>query len=216
MKRIFDIIFTAVMVVVITLAVLLAGVRLFGLTPYTVISGSMEPKYPVGSLIYVKKVGIKDLKVDDVITYVIDGGTVVTHRIIEIIPDEDNPTVVRYRTKGDANKDADGEPVHINNVLGKAVFNIPLLGYVTYYIQNPPGSYIATGALMVLVLLSFLPGLLKPDEPVKDQAGEEEIEKTKELVNELKAMREALAQKQSTTDQSKVQGTEDPKTDDKK
>ena len=211
MKKIFDILFTVIMVAVIALAVLLAGVRLFGLTPYTVISGSMEPEYPVGSLIYVKKVGAKDLKVDDVITYVIGGDTVVTHRIIEVIPDEDNPTVVRYKTKGDANKDADGSLVHINNVLGKAVFKIPLLGYVTHYVQNPPGSYIATGALMVLVLLSFLPGLLKPDEPIKEPESEEEIEKTKELVNELKAMREALAQKQSTIDRSEAQSAEETK-----
>ena len=82
MKKIFDIFATVIMALVIVFAFLLVGVRIFGLTPYTVLSGSMEPNYHVGSLIYVKQVDPDDLKVDDPITYVIEGGTVVTHRII--------------------------------------------------------------------------------------------------------------------------------------
>ena len=44
---------TAFVAAVVLLAVLLAGVRLVGLTPYTVLSGSMEPTYhvPVAALV---------------------------------------------------------------------------------------------------------------------------------------------------------------------
>lgn len=160
MKKVFDIISTVVLVVVIVFAFLLVGVRLFGLAPYTVLSGSMEPNIPVGSLIYVKSVGAAELAVKDPLTYMLEDGTVVTHRIIEILPDEDDPTVVRYRVKGDANQDADGDPVHIKNVIGKPVFTIPLLGYVAYAVQTPPTSFLIIGALVILILLAFLPDVL--------------------------------------------------------
>ena len=159
-KKIINIITTVLMVAVLVCAVALVGVKLFGISPYTVLSGSMEPTYHVGSLIYVTKVDTDDLEVGDPITYVIEGGTVVTHRIIEIIPDYGDNGELGFKTKGDANKTEDGTPVHANNVLGKPIFSIPLLGYVAFYVQNPPGSYLAIGACLVIALLTFLPGLV--------------------------------------------------------
>lgn len=159
-KKIINIITTVLMVAVLVCAAALVGVKLFGISPYTVLSGSMEPTYHVGSLIYVTDVDADDLKVGDPITYVIEGGTVVTHRIIEIIPDYGENGELGFKTKGDANKTEDGTPVHENNVLGKPIFTIPLLGYVAFYVQNPPGSYLAIGFCLVIALLTFLPGLV--------------------------------------------------------
>ena len=211
MKKAIDIIFSVIMVLVLIFAILLVGVRLFGLKPYTVISGSMEPEYPVGSLIYVKKAKPAELKVNDPITYVMDSGTVVTHRIIEILPDEDDPTVIRYRTKGDANEDADGTPVHMNNVLGKPVFKIPLIGYVAYFVQNPPGSIIAVSALVLIILLAFLPNIFGIDSKDASEANvaAEEQEKSEKLLEELKTMRDTLAdmQKQMTPNEESPQST---------
>lgn len=166
MKRFLSIFTTALLVTVLLLASALVGVRLFGITPYTVLSGSMEPTYHVGSLIYAKKIDPADLKVGDPLTYVIDGGTVVTHRIVDIIENPDDPTDIRFKTKGDNNKVEDGEPVRSENVLGKPVFTIPLLGYVAHFIQTPPTSFLAIGACVVIVLLTFLPDLIdKLDTP---------------------------------------------------
>ena len=75
--------------IVVLLAVALVGVRLIGLHPFVVLSGSMEPEYHVGSLIYVKSVDYKTLQVGDDITYMLDEDTVVTHRIIEVLVDEE-------------------------------------------------------------------------------------------------------------------------------
>ena len=151
-----------VVALAILLVVLLAGVRLFGLTPYTVLSGSMEPAYKVGSVIYVTKVDPSTLKVKDPITFVLDG-TTVTHRIIEI----EDKGGLRFYTRGDANNTPDGGFVTPEEVIGKPVFHIPLLGYISYYVQHPPGLYIVVGAVLVLVILSFL-------QPVE----EEKTEKT--------------------------------------
>ena len=162
---------------VLLLAVALAGVKLLGITPYTVLSGSMEPTYHVGSIIYVIDVEPEELKVGDPITYVIGGGTVVTHRIVDITVGSDDPNDIRFKTKGDNNNIEDGEPVRAANVIGKPIFSIPLLGYVAYFIQTPPFSYFAIGACIVILLLTFLPDLL---DKIFDEGGNTVSTKEKE------------------------------------
>ena len=152
------------MAVIVILAMLLVGARLIGLQVFTVLSGSMEPTYHVGSLIYVKDVDPLELESGDVITFLLDEDTVATHRIVEVVPDETDPTVVRFRTKGDANDAEDGSLVHYKNVIGSPVFTIPQLGYAANYIQNPPGTYIAISAGAILLLLVFLPDLFGGEE----------------------------------------------------
>ena len=137
-------------------AVFLMGSRLLGYQCYTVISPSMEPEYSVGDLIYVKAVDASTLKEGDVITFIVNEDLVVgTHRIVRV--DAENS---RFYTKGDRNEIEDQEPVHFNNVIGTPHFSIPMLGYVSNFIQNPPGTYIAVGGGIVLILLVFLPDML--------------------------------------------------------
>ena len=168
-KRIWNWFTTVLVAVVVILALLLVGARLIGLQVFTVLSGSMEPAYHVGSLIYVKDVDPFELESGDVITFMLDEDTVATHRIVEVVPDETDSTVVRFKTKGDANDAEDGSLVHYKNVIGSPVFTIPQLGYVANYIQNPPGTYIAISAGAILLLLVFLPDLFGSDEEEKQK-----------------------------------------------
>ena len=85
--------------------------------------------------------------------------TVATHRIVDVVQDETDPSVIRFRTKGDANEAEDGSLVHYKNVIGTPVFTVPKLGYLASYIQNPPGTYAAISAGAILLLLVFLPDL---------------------------------------------------------
>lgn len=165
-KRIWNWITTVLVVIVVILALLLVGARLIGLQVFSVLSGSMEPAYHVGALIYVKEVDPFNLESGDVITFMVDEDTVATHRIVEVVPDEEDSSVIRFRTKGDANEAEDGSLVHYKNVIGSPVFTIPKLGYAANYIQNPPGTYIAISAGAILLLLVFLPDLFdSEDEP---------------------------------------------------
>lgn len=182
-QKIFNVFTTAAVVLLVVLVVLLVGVRLFGLQVFTVLSGSMEPNYPTGSLIYVKKVETDTLAVDDVITYLISDDTVVTHRIAGIVPDEDDPGVTRFRTKGDANEAEDLVLVHQANVLGTPVFCIPYLGYVANFIQNPPGTYIALAIGSLVLMLMFIPDLFEKED---ESAPKEEKKKGKRLKKKAK------------------------------
>ncbi|MDD6236203.1 MAG: signal peptidase I [Clostridiales bacterium] len=170
MKKIRNIISTVLVALVVLLAVLLVGARLFGLRALTVLSGSMEPVYHTGSLIYVKKVDTSKIKPGDVITFMLDEKTIATHRVVEVVPDEEDTSVLRFKTKGDANDVEDGGLVHYKNVIGTPVFSIPYLGYVANYIQHPPGMYIAISVGAILILLVFLPDLFGKTEKQKEKA----------------------------------------------
>ena len=177
-KRIWSYVTSALVAVVLILALLLVGARLVGLQVFTVLSGSMEPTYHVGSLIYVKEVDPFTLREGDVITFLLDEETVATHRVVGVVPDEEDSTVVRFRTKGDANQAEDGSLVHYKNVIGTPVFTIPYLGYIANYIQNPPGTYIAISAGAILLLLVFIPDLFSDGK--KKDSGESQGEDTPE------------------------------------
>ena len=152
-KKIYNI-FTLVFVVAIfVLAILLVGVRLFGLQPFTVLSGSMEPKIHVGSLIYVVDVDPAELQVGDALTFKHNGNTV-THEIVEII-DAESPRDRLFVTQGLTNNIPDGQ-IPVSDIIGKPVFTIPYLGYVAVYIQNPVGVIGTACALVIILMLSFL------------------------------------------------------------
>ena len=155
-KKIFDTVTTILVVLVVIFAVFLMGSRLVGLQVFHVISPSMEPNYRVGDLIYVKAVDPDSVKVGDPITFVLNEDLVVaTHRVVKV--DSENR---QFTTKGDANKTEDAAPVHFNNLIGVPVFAIPLLGYVSAYIQSPPGMYVAIGLGVILLAAVFLPDML--------------------------------------------------------
>ena len=175
-RKIWNIFTSALVALAVLLALLLVGARLVGLQVFTVLSGSMEPTYHTGSLIYVKKVDATKLSEGTVITFMLDEDTIATHRIVGVVPDEDDPSVIRYRTKGDANENEDGGLVHYKNIVGTPAFSIPKLGYFANYIQHPPGTYVAISAGALILLLMFLPellGMLTGDEK-KEPATEEE------------------------------------------
>lgn len=140
---------------------------IFGIQPYMVVSGSMEPTIHTGALAYVNK---KDVDVDtgDIIAFTEGQGDKITviHRVIT---DNNDGT---YVTKGDANADEDFAPINKDQINGTIIFNIPKLGYVTNFLQSTKGI-IAAIVLIVIALVSSFITDSKDDE-------ESNIENTKE------------------------------------
>lgn len=156
-QKVWNAVTTVLVILVVILALLLVGVRLVGFRPMCVLSGSMEPTYHTGSLIYVKPCAPEDVQVGDPITFVVNEDLdVVTHRVVSI-----NAENQHFYTKGDANAAPDGAPVYFKNLIGRPVFTIPYLGYVSHWISNPPGMYLAIALALVLILLTFLPDMLR-------------------------------------------------------
>lgn len=111
----------------------------------TVLTGSMEPAIPVGSIVITKEQSSYEM--EDIISFQ-EEGAIITHRIISIDREQ-------YITKGDANNVADTEEVQQKQILGKVILTIPLLGYLVMWLMSPFGIislfiiigiwYIATG-----------------------------------------------------------------------
>ena len=190
-RKTWNIISTVLVSLVVLLALLLVGARVFGLQVFTVLSGSMEPTYHTGSLIYVKKVDPYTIQSGQVITFLLDEDTIATHRVVAVVPDEEDASVIRFRTKGDANASEDGGLVHYKNVIGTPVFTIPYLGYVASYIQHPPGMYVAIAAGAVLLMLTFLPDIFAPEE--KSETESEEKPKRRRAAEEKSPRRARIA-----------------------
>lgn len=142
-----------IIILVVAFAMMMVGVKLFGIQIYTVLSGSMEPEYKVGSLIYVVDTDIDSLKENDVITFKITDKVVATHRIVKIV-NEENET--KYRTQGDANDFVDENLVSTESIIGKPIFTIPYMGYVATFMQTSSGrifSCIVFAILMIVVIV---------------------------------------------------------------
>jgi signal peptidase len=116
--------------------VLLVGVLVIvvpaatGSTPMTVLTGSMEPTYPPGTLIIVKPIDAQDVRIGDPITYQIESGkeAVVTHRVIATTSSSDG--TLSFITKGDNNGVADANPVIPEQLRGKVWYSVPWIGYI--------------------------------------------------------------------------------------
>lgn len=168
-KKLWNSITTILVVLVVICAVFLMGSRLMGFQVFNVISGSMEPEYSVGDLIYVKKVNPETIQPGEVITFILNEDLVVaTHRVVDV--DLENK---HFYTKGDANDVVDASPVHFNNVIGVPAFKIPFLGYVSDFIQNPPGTYITLGVGLVLIIGVFVPDIVRLAKQYKKETIEE-------------------------------------------
>ncbi|MEE1216638.1 MAG: signal peptidase I [Agathobacter sp.] len=146
MKKIFSIFTSVVLLILILIIGILFVPKLFGIQPMVVVSGSMEPTYKIGSLLYVKE-DTSDIEVGDAITFY-RNGELVTHRVAEI-----NKTDHTYTTKGDAVQVTDPQSVKESDILGKPVFDIPMVGYLAGLLNSTGGKVMY---IMIIIIVTAL------------------------------------------------------------
>lgn len=132
----------------IVLAVLLP--RLGGATPYTVLTGSMRPHYPPGTLVVARPIDPEKLMVGDVVTYQLRSGEpeVVTHRIVQIATTLDGQRT--FQTQGDANNVADKAWVLPVQVRGKLWYAVPFLGRLNIVFTGPEHQWLVYAVAALL------------------------------------------------------------------
>lgn len=147
--------------VLITVLFTLALSHILGVKFFSVISGSMEPEVPAGSLVITAPESLAGkAQVGDVISYVADKNlTVVTHRVVA--HDHANGT---YTTQGDANETSDPPVLH-DNVVGKVALVIPVVGIPFSYLSTTSGKIIVLTVLVTLFLTVTLVSLLHKKKP---------------------------------------------------
>lgn len=128
MKKVFKIIDTVLFSCILAVALCLCVmIFFFHIKPVVVVSGSMEPEIPVGSLVFIDQ---HDQSVDpgDVLAYRIGDtmDTIIVHRVV----DQNNDGT--YITKGDSNDTADPASVTKQQIVGKEIFCVPKAGKVRF------------------------------------------------------------------------------------
>lgn len=130
----------------------------FGYKPLVVLTGSMEPTFKTGSIIYYKHVNQNELKEGDIITFKM-GDYIVSHRINKI----DNGL---YETKGDANNTVDANKITYNDIVGKDLnINIPYLGYYVKFFKD--NMYILV-IIAIILVTEFILGNINKQKKVKE------------------------------------------------
>lgn len=120
--------------------------QLIGYRTYTVLSGSMEPKFYPGDIVVVKHKDKIDIKLNDIVTYKDSDGVVITHRIIEETPQG-------YITKGDNNNTEDADILTKDNIIGEVKFSIPKIGYIMNFLSKP--AVVAVEMILLAGIIFF-------------------------------------------------------------
>lgn len=96
-----------------------------GYSMFRVVTGSMEPTLPIGSILLCKEERIEAIQTDDIVCFRSrEGGRlgqVVTHRVRAVLQDDSG--TVYLETKGDANLSPDGSFVRQDNLIGRVVWH---------------------------------------------------------------------------------------------
>lgn len=106
----------------------------------------MEPTINIGDVAFVRKA--KDIEQQDIISFRVNN-SVVTHRVIEILIDENQEKI--YKTKGDANSSEDSETIKQEEIEGKYCFKIPKIGKIILFFRTQAGILV----LAVIFALCF-------------------------------------------------------------
>ena len=165
---------TLMLLTVIAAALPLTVPQYMGYQIFNVVSGSMEPEIPIGSVIYVKEMDPVDIEKGDVIAFQ-SGDSVVMHRVT------DNKVVEgKFSTKGDANNSEDLNEVPYDSLVGKVVRHIPVLGQLLILFGSTFGRicmicFAACGALLNILSGRFRDALEYDRE--QDRLREEQLAK---------------------------------------
>lgn len=127
-----------------------------GAKPYTVLTGSMEPLYPPGTLVVVKPAEPAEINLGDVITYQLESGKpdVVTHRVVGVGAAADGTPL--FTTRGDANDGDDPDPVRPVQIVGELWYSVPYIGWVNNVVTGQARAW----ALPIAVAGLFIYGLV--------------------------------------------------------
>jgi signal peptidase len=127
---------------------------------FIVLSGSMNPSFDTGSMVFVKPTKPSEINQGEIITFrgLGDGRQLVSHRVVSVNNTEDGIT---FTTKGDANKVPDPNPVPARNLVGKVIFAVPYLGYFMNFAQTRQGIIFLVFIPAAILIMVELIGILK-------------------------------------------------------
>jgi len=165
----------------------------FGIKPFVVATGSMEPEIYGGDLVITKTVNPGDLKVRDIISFK-EGDAVITHRIVEVTEKDGEPAFI---TKGDANNVEDENPVTYAQVEGIYRFKINGLGNLAMFMQTQAGMvvFIAVPLCAFIIYDTIRRRRAEQEEKERLRAEQEEKDRLRAELDEQNRLRAELEER---------------------
>lgn len=180
-----NVIGTLMLLVVIAAALPLTIPNFMGYEVYNVVSGSMEPTIPVGSIIYVKEIDPSDIYSGDIIAFH-SGDSVIMHRVTQ------NKVVEgTFTTKGDANDGEDMSEVPYKDLIGIVVKHIPILGQLLILFGSTFGRICMVCFAACGALLNILGGRFRD---ALEYERQEDLERERILAEAMKKRQEEQKQ----------------------
>ncbi len=145
--------------VVAVLSISVVVPRLGGATMYTILTGSMKPGMPPGTIVAVRPTPSDRIKAGDVITFQLKSGdpTVVTHRVVSVGVALDGRR--QFTTKGDANNAPDVHRVIPEQIRGVRWYSVPYVAYPSLLVGGNIRQVVVMGSVALLLgyaAMSFL------------------------------------------------------------
>lgn len=169
LRRAIDVLLAGLVVSVVLVGVTALLLPAAGGRALAIRSASMAPSIGVGSIAFVLPTEPAGLAVGDVVSVMLTGGTVLTHRIETVVEQDDRRM---FRLKGDANPASDPVLVVPGQLVGEVALTLPLLGYLLAMMSVPVGvaALLSTGGTLIAVgwLLDDLSEPDGDDEPRHD------------------------------------------------
>ncbi len=178
-KKVFSTLFFILLVVFI-LAVCLQRfsgnkISFFNLRMFTVVSGSMEPKYSIGDVLISKKIDASKIRVGDTISYLGEqgdfNGKVITHQVTNIKQDENGRYI--FRARGLANLVED-PTIYEEQLYGKVIYRVFLLSLVYKIVGTKIGFFLFIVIPIVIIIgAEIISTMLEREEKRRNKLKEE-------------------------------------------
>jgi len=186
---------------------------------YVVASGSMIPVLEVYDVLIVQgHEPFEDVEKGDIIVFnrPSDHDRVIVHRVVSVI--DDDPKTLR--TKGDANPASipgTDFPITEEEYIGKVVYTLPQVGYVTQLLK-PPINYVII-AIVIGVMIVKQITKKKKETKLSDSLDSENPDTVEELSDIDKIEKDSEysehVEKSDITEEKKVESDDEDKTDEK-
>ncbi len=167
----------------------------FGFSAFRVMTGSMAPTIPTGSLIVVRERDPAEIAVGDVITFYSRdpalAGVANTHRVKAVAQQNGRRL---FTTEGDANLIEDAYPVDERDVIGVVVFSSLFLGRLIKLLSNP---LVFVPLILVPLVVILILNMVKTVRLTKTAVRAEEEQAVREI---LEAVRKQRAQSETSAD----------------
>ena len=181
-----NVIGTLLLLAVIAVSLPLALPRFLGYEAYTVVSGSMEPEIPVGSVIYVQPVAEpREVQEGEVIAFY-SNGVVVSHRVVQ-----NQYFYEEFVTKGDANTQEDINSVSYRDLIGRVSYHVPYVGRLMTIYTSSVGKLYLLCLAACGVMFNILAGRMRvrQQEQFRDKLERYDRRQTARMNEELEKLR---------------------------